>query len=272
LILSVPTGFELPQELKEYSVNLYADLPDRDTLKEIVQDSIDDVNYAFGQRTANKNKMINYCDDDVLDHLVNNLTGLSNIVAVNSLNRALLSAKNLPINKEKHLAELTESLSKIRLEKIKSSGVLDVMTPESLENIGGLENLKEYMLLRKNSFTKAARDFGVKSPKGVLLAGPPGTGKSASAKAIGSVLGLDLIRFDISRVFGSLVGQSEANDKAAMNIIKSVAPCVVLVDELDKVFNINSGGSDSGTSSRVLGDILTTMQECDKPIFWVFTE
>lgn len=271
IILSVPTGFELPQELKEYSVNLYAEMPDRDSLKELVVGSIGDLNHDYGLRNDTKKKVIDYCDDDVYEHLVNNLTGLSNITAANTLNRALIAAKNLPVDKEKHLNELTDSLSKIRLEKIKSSGVLEVLKPEPLENIGGLENLKDYMSVRRNAFTKAAKDFGVKTPKGVLLIGPPGVGKSASAKAIGSVLGLDIIRFDVSRVFGSLVGQSEANAKAAVNMIKAVSPCVVLVDELDKVFNINSGGTDSGTTSRVLGDILTTMQESDKPIFWVFT-
>jgi SpoVK/Ycf46/Vps4 family AAA+-type ATPase len=111
----------------------------------------------------------------------------------------------------------------------------------------------------------------VDNPKGCGLIGPPGTGKSAAAKAVGAALQIPIIRFDVSRVFGSLVGESEARVTSALNMIDAMAPCVAFVDEVDKAFDMSSGGGDGGTGKRVLGKVLTHMQESDKPIFWIVT-
>jgi SpoVK/Ycf46/Vps4 family AAA+-type ATPase len=154
---------------------------------------------------------------------------------------------------------------------VKRSEVLEVLPSVSMDEVGGLENLKEWIEKRAGCYTEEARAAGVDLPNGVALIGPPGTGKSLGAKAIGSVLGIPVIKFDVSRVFGSLVGESEARMAKALQMIDAMAPCVCLVDEVDKVFDINSGGGDSGTSTRVLGKILTHMQESKAPIFWVLT-
>jgi SpoVK/Ycf46/Vps4 family AAA+-type ATPase len=139
-----------------------------------------------------------------------------------------------------------------------------------MDQVGGLDNLKEWVVKRRACFSTEAKEFGIEAPKGAGLFGPPGTGKSLSAKAIASSLGLPLIKFDVGRVFQSLVGQSEERVRASLKMLDSLAPCVVLLDEIDKAFQTNSGG-DSGVSQRVLGAILTHMQESSSPIFWVFS-
>ena len=145
------------------------------------------------------------------------------------------------------------------------------MPPASLSDVGGMHALKEWVAVRKHAFDDLAREHGVDAPKGVAMVGAPGTGKSLAAKAIASELGVPLIRFDVSRVFGSLVGQSEGRVRAALKTIDAIAPCVVLLDEVDKAFDIRSGSGDSGVGQRVLGAILTHMQESDKEVFWVLT-
>ena len=170
----------------------------------------------------------------------------------------------------------TDSLLKpilaAKTEAVKRSEVLEYMpVTEDLE-VGGLDNLKDWMNIRKQCFTKEAREFGVARPKGIALLGPPGTGKSLSAKAISQSLGQPLIRFDVGRVFGSLVGQSEQRVRAALKLIEAIAPCVCFIDEVDKAgLDPRQGGGDSGVGKRVMGSILTFMQESKAEVFWLFT-
>jgi len=123
------------------------------------------------------------------------------------------------------------------------------------------------------SFTDEAMEFGITPPRGITLVGPPGTGKSLVAKATAHMLGLPLIRFDVSRIFQSLVGSSEAKVRATLKLVDAMAPCVLFMDELDKVFGGTVSGlqGDSGVGQRVLGSILTWLQEGDAPVFVVAT-
>jgi SpoVK/Ycf46/Vps4 family AAA+-type ATPase len=142
-----------------------------------------------------------------------------------------------------------------------------------VDDIGGLENLKLWMDIRKNAFTRKAREFGLPTPRGILLVGLPGCGKSLSAKATSNALGVPLIRFDIGRVFGGLVGQSEQNMRMAIQTIEAIGNCVVWIDELEKAFAGagGSGASDSGVTQRVFGTFITWMQENDSAAFIVAT-
>ena len=119
-------------------------------------------------------------------------------------------------------------------------------------------------------FSQDARDFGVEPPKGIALIGPPGTGKTASGKAIASVLGIPMLKLDVGRIFQSLVGQSEQRVREATKLVDTMAPCVLLIDEADKAFQVGSGG-DSGVGQRVLGTLLTWMQETKSPVFMIVT-
>ncbi|NEP44131.1 MAG: AAA family ATPase, partial [Okeania sp. SIO2H7] len=146
-------------------------------------------------------------------------------------------------------------------------------TSESLKNVGGLQNLKSWVKMRKNAFTEEARRYGIPNPKGVLLVGIQGTGKSLSAKTIAHEWRLPLLRLDSGRLFGGIVGESESRVRQMIQLTEAIAPCVLWIDEIDKAFgNISSGmDGDSGTSRRVFGSLITWMQEKTVPVFIVAT-
>lgn len=153
---------------------------------------------------------------------------------------------------------------------IRESEALEFHTAEeSPEDLGGLEVLKQWLQLRERAFGDAAREFGLPSPKGIALIGIPGTGKSLTAKMIGGLWRLPLIRLDVGALFGSLVGESEERVRRALRLAETVSPCVLWIDEVEKA--LASGGHDGGTSQRVFGTVLTWMQEKTAPVFVVAT-
>jgi AAA+ superfamily predicted ATPase len=141
---------------------------------------------------------------------------------------------------------------------------------ETADDVGGLGVLKAWLRLREHAFTQEARDYGLPAPKGIALIGIPGTGKSLTAKMIGGLWRLPLLRLDIGSLFGSLVGESEERTRLALKLAETVAPCVVWIDEMEKGL-AHQGSLDSGTSTRVFGTILTWMQEKTSPCFVVAT-
>lgn len=157
---------------------------------------------------------------------------------------------------------------------LKRNGLLEVVeTTTSLDDIGGLGLLKEWLVRRAGAFSNSAKAYGLPAPKGLLIVGIPGTGKSLTAKATASAFGLPLLRLDMGRVFGGIVGQSEANLRSVIQTAEAIAPCVLWIDEIEKGFSgsKSSGSTDGGTSSRVFGSFLSWMQEKDKPVFVVAT-
>lgn len=156
---------------------------------------------------------------------------------------------------------------------IKESGLLEFYQPENLPEIGGLDILKGYLARRRRSFTDEARQFGIPTPKGLLLVGVPGCGKSLACKSLSSLWQLPLIRLDIGALMGSLVGQSEANLRQALRVAESAAPCVLWLDEIEKGLSgvQSSGMSDGGTTARVFGSLLTWFQEKTAPVYVVAT-
>jgi SpoVK/Ycf46/Vps4 family AAA+-type ATPase len=157
---------------------------------------------------------------------------------------------------------------------IRQTGILEFFNSrESLKSVGGLENLKQWVKMRQDAFTDEARRYGIPNPKGVLLVGIQGTGKSLSAKTIASEWRLPLLRLDTGRLFGGIVGESESRVRQMIQLAEAIAPCVLWIDEIDKAFgNIISGGDgDSGTSRRVFGSLITWMQEKTSPVFIVAT-
>jgi SpoVK/Ycf46/Vps4 family AAA+-type ATPase len=137
-----------------------------------------------------------------------------------------------------------------------------------MNQVGGLENLKSWVRKRKRAFTEEALKFGLRAPRGILLVGPAGCGKSLTAKAVSGELHLPLLRLDMGKMFGSLVGQSEANMRQAIHIAETIAPCILWIDEIEKgLAGSNAGSLDSGVGARVLGTILTWMQEKKTPVF-----
>jgi SpoVK/Ycf46/Vps4 family AAA+-type ATPase len=140
---------------------------------------------------------------------------------------------------------------------------------ETPDDVGGLEVLKDWLRLRERAFSVEAADYGLPAPKGIALIGIPGTGKSLTAKMIGGLWRVPLLRLDVGALFGSLVGESEERVRTALRLTETIAPCVLWIDELEK--SLSTGGVDGGTSQRVLGTVLTWMQDKNAPVFVVAT-
>ena len=157
---------------------------------------------------------------------------------------------------------------------IRKSGILDYFPKnENLKDVGGMEVLKDWLFKRQKAYEKKARDFGLQEPKGLLLLGVPGCGKSLTAKTIASFWNMPLLRLDIGKVFQGLVGSSEDNIRKAIATAEAVAPCVLWIDEIEKGLSgaQSSGATDGGVTSRIFSTILTWMQEKTSPVFVVAT-
>jgi ATP-dependent 26S proteasome regulatory subunit len=161
-----------------------------------------------------------------------------------------------------------------KAQAVKKNGLLELVEKtESFKSIGGLDLLKEWLLKRREAFTPRAAKYGLPSPKGLLIVGIPGCGKSLTAKATASVFGVPLLRLDAGRIFAGLVGQSESNFRSVIQTAEAIAPCVLWIDELEKGFagSKSSGSADGGTSARVFGSFLSWLQEKSAPVFIVAT-
>ncbi|MBF2048104.1 AAA family ATPase [Leptolyngbya sp. NK1-12] len=158
---------------------------------------------------------------------------------------------------------------------IRRNGILEyIEEDETLDSVGGLEELKHWLRQRSNAFTERAREYGLPQPKGMLILGVPGCGKSLIAKTTARLWGLPLMRLDMGRVYdGSMVGRSEANLRNALKTAESISPAILFIDEIDKAFagSVGSADSDGGTSSRIFGSFLTWMQEKTSPVFVMAT-
>ena len=157
---------------------------------------------------------------------------------------------------------------------IRRNGILEfIEEDETIDAVGGLEELKGWLIQRSGAFSERARTYGLPQPKGMLILGVPGCGKSLIAKTTSRLWGLPLLRLDMGRVYdGSMVGRSEANLRGALKTAESISPAILFIDELDKAFSgAGSGDSDGGTSSRIFGSFLTWMQEKTSPIFVMAT-
>jgi len=157
-------------------------------------------------------------------------------------------------------------------QKIRRTQILDFYpTAAEISDIGGLDNLKDWLLRRGGAFSEQARRYGLPAPRGLLLVGVQGTGKSLSAKAIAHHWHLPLLRLDVGRLFAGLVGESEARTRQMIQLAEALSPCVLWLDEMDKAFGTSDRSGDSGTASRVFGTFLTWMAEKTAPVFIVAT-
>jgi AAA+ superfamily predicted ATPase len=198
------------------------------------------------------------------EKLVQAALGLTASQARRVFAKAIVSASG--ILDDRGIGLVTEEKKQI----IRESEALEFYAvTETPDDVGGLGVLKEWLRLRERAFTQEARDYGLPAPKGIALIGIPGTGKSLTAKMIGGLWRLPLLRLDVGSLFGSLVGESEERARRALRLAETVAPCIVWIDEMEKA--LAHGGLDSGTSTRVFGTILTWMQEKTAPCFVVAT-
>ena len=159
-----------------------------------------------------------------------------------------------------------------KMQVIKKTGILEfINTDIKIADVGGLENLKNWLKKRNNSWSESAKQYCLPAPKGVLITGVPGCGKSLTAKAMSAVWQLPLLKLDFGKIFSGIVGSSEENMRKAIKTAEAVAPSILWVDEIEKSLSgLNSNG-DSGTSSRIFGTFLTWMQEKTAPVFVIAT-
>ena len=255
LIILAPL-LRLPNELeKEVTVIDYG-LPDIDDLDQILEKII---------QTVKDNPKVNTVLAEVeRDQVLKAAQGLTAMEAENVFAKSLV---------EKHKFDVDVILSE-KEQIIRKSGILEYYPfNEQISDVGGLDLLKDWMEKRTVAFTEKAREFGLPAPRGVLLLGVQGCGKSLSAKAIGALWRLPLLRLDVGRIFGGIVGQSEENMRKAIRVAESVSPAILWLDELEKGFSgtQSSGQSDGGTTSRVFGTFLTWMQDKKAATFVVAT-
>ncbi len=246
-------ALELPAELAEEVTVIDFPLPD-----------VPEINYLIEQLVVpDKLKVVGLAREQ----LVKACQGLSRA----RIQRVLASA--LAAKQQVDESDIDRVLAQ-KQQAIRQTGILEFFTTrESLKSVGGLENLKRWVRMRSDGFTEEARSYGIPNPKGVLLVGIQGTGKSLSAKTIASEWRLPLLRLDSGRLFGGIVGESESRVRQMIQLAEAMAPCVLWIDEIDKAFgNISSGvDGDSGTSRRVFGSLITWMQEKTSPVFIVAT-
>jgi SpoVK/Ycf46/Vps4 family AAA+-type ATPase len=244
---------EIPPELTEEITAIDFPLP-----------AIAEISYLIKQKIA-PNKL--NLSELAWEQLVRACQGLSRTRIQRVLAKAI--AEKEQVNDGDIDAVLAEKQQAIR-----QTGILEFFTVnESLKNVGGLDNLKQWVRIRRDAFTEEAKRYGIPTPKGVLLVGIQGTGKSLSAKTIAHEWRLPLLRLDIGRMFGSYVGESESRMRQMIQLAEATAPCVLWIDEIDKAFgnpNMASDG-DSGASRRVFGTLITWMQEKTAPVFIVAT-
>jgi AAA+ superfamily predicted ATPase len=207
-----------------------------------------------------------HLDGATCEAMVGALLGLTRVEAENVLSRALISDGRLDASDLPMIIREKEQI-------IKKSGILEYQAlEERLEDIGGLDQLKDWLRQTRSTFDEAAGKRGVQTPKGVLLLGVPGCGKSLTAKAVAHAWQMPLLRFDLGKVFGMYVGQSEENIRRAIRMAEAVAPCVLWIDELEKGFaGVGTSGLDSGVTARVYGAFITWLQEKKSPVFVVGT-
>lgn len=251
LILSQPT-ISLPKDLEKEIHILELPLPERAQLEDIY--NLVCSKYQLSQQAAD-------------DTLLQSALGLTIMEAEKAFSQAV--AEDGKLGKAQAGIVIRE-----KEQIIKKSGFLEYYHPMvGLSDIGGLENLKDWLKKRGRGFDDSAADFGLDAPRGVLLLGIPGTGKSLAAKAIGSEWNFPLLRLDMGRIFGGIVGESEKNIRQALSVAEALAPSILWIDEIEKGLSgiQSSGSTDGGTTSRVLGTFLTWMQEKKKPVFVVAT-
>ncbi len=255
-IFFVSTQIELPDDIKHLSAKFDIEFPSEEKLKEFVMQIIE----QWMREATRKNVEV---DQSILDVFIKNLQGLS----FSEIKRIVYNAlTDNAINKD-DIPEIT----KAKYELLNKTNVLYYEhDTSSFAEVGGLKNLKDWLEKRKKIFIGEVQTPGVDVPKGVLLLGVQGSGKSLAAKAVAGTWGIPLLRLDFGTLYNKFFGETERKTREALKMADTMAPCVLWVDEIEKGLATDSGG-DSGTSKRVLGTFLTWMAERKTLVFLVAT-
>ena len=255
-LVLVSHKIDIPPELKKMAVNFELSLPDDEQLMELVKKEAS----AFSKK--NSNKKIN-ADKKTLKHLINNLKGLTYNDARRLIRAAIVDD-----------GAITESdLPDVMKAKYQLMNRDDILAFEfetsSFAELAGMLNLKNWLQQREHFFHQSVDMAGMESPKGILLLGVQGCGKSVAAKAVAGAWKVPLLRLDFGRLYNKYIGESESNIRQALKTAEVMSPCVLWIDELEKGISVTE--NDDGTSQRILGTLLTWMSENKKQVFIVAT-
>lgn len=218
------------------------DLPTVEEIVEIVRERVKQAQEAGILKDGN------YDDARIRRHAEACL-GMTTSQIEGAISRSLISKRTIDVT----------FLLREKEDVVKKAGLLEFQQPDTdMASVGGLDLLKDWLVMRADSFTPEAHNYGLPNPRGVLLAGVPGCGKSLCAKAIGGLLELPILRMDVGRMFAGIVGQSEENMRRAIKLAEAIAPCVLWIDEIEKGLSGlgSSNMTDGGTSARVFGTFI----------------
>ena len=250
-IVILAAGMNIPDDLSEVITILEFPLPSQAEIKKEVENLLG----ALSQPA----------DQSLLDEIVRASLGLS----IDRIRRVLAKAI---ANHGSLLEEDVELILEEKRQSIRQTQILDFYpTQNNISDIGGLDLLKDWLMRRGGAFSEKARQYGLPHPRGLMLVGIQGTGKSLTAKAIAHHWHLPLLRLDVGRLFGGLVGESEARTRQMIQLAEALAPCILWVDEIDKAFAGFDSKGDAGTASRVFGTFINWLAEKITPVFVVAT-
>lgn len=249
-----PKNFLIPVELENYITVFDIPLPTGKEIEEIINEFAADLNIKIQQ--------------EVINEIALSFRGLNEFQIRQILNLAYQNGGSIDSGDKQLILKEKEQF-------IRKSGMLEIVNfKETIDDIGGLENLKEWLKKKAKVFENLDRAirFGVDVPKGIMIIGMPGCGKSLTAKATASLFKIPLVRLDVGRLLGKYVGESEQNMRRALTISEAISPCVLWVDEIEKAFaGIGGAGGGADVTTRLFGQFLTWMQEKDNTVFIVAT-
>ncbi|MFD1955142.1 AAA family ATPase [Paenibacillus thailandensis] len=247
----------LPEDLQKDITIVDFDLPTFDEIMAVLDEMIS-INEQSGRIQI-------LLTGEEKERLAKAALGLTLSEAENAFARAMVEDGKLDIADVEVILEEKEQI-------IKKTGILEFVRSDlRLEDVGGLENLKRWLTKRNKSWLDSARKYGLPAPKGVLITGVPGCGKSLISKSISSMWQLPLLRLDMGKIFSGIVGSSEENMRKAIKTAEAISPSILWIDEIEKGFSGIGSNGDSGTSSRIFGQFLTWMQEKTSPVFVIAT-
>ena len=250
-IIIIGSELNIPKELSDLITILQFQLP-----------AENEINYELKRLIESLNIEI---DQQILESLTRACQGLSLERIRRVLSKIIATYKTIDVNSIQLL--LNEKKQIISQTEILEYWSVD----ETISKIGGVDNLKNWLKKRKTSFGIQASNYGLPTPRGLLLVGIQGTGKSLTAKAIANEWQLPLLKLDVGKLFGGIVGESESRLRQMIQVAETISPCILWIDEIDKAFSNSNNTGDSGTSNRVLATFISWLSEKTKPVFVVAT-
>jgi SpoVK/Ycf46/Vps4 family AAA+-type ATPase len=255
VVITAPE-LSVPPELTTLVEYFDLPLPDRDRLHEIVHDTFTRLSKTYSLKLQ--------LDAAGVDAMSANLRGLTEEEAERAVSQALVTRYAL-------CPETVTDVLESKKQLLRHSGMLEFIdASENMGSVGGLENLKRWLGQRRGAWEDSAREFGLEAPKGLIILGVQGCGKSLCARAVAGEWKLPLVKFDTSAVYDKYIGETEKRIRKVFQVAEGLAPCVLWIDELEKVFagsGPDSASADAGVSSRLLASFLSWMQDRKAPVF-----